>query len=209
MLYGVRMKENQLEDYYAYLKQLTTKVDTFFEQQRPYVCCKEGCSYCCEKGQYPCSELEFSFLELGYLNLDEEIKSKIKDKVAILAKLKKNNQEEVLECECPFLINKKCSVYTYRPIICRTFGIPFFDDSGKLKVPFCNELGLNYSQVYDRTRNILSEELFKKTGFSQEPLAYNLSLKFLISKVGKEGMKLDFGQQRTIVDWMIDFVKQD
>ena len=202
------MKENQLEDYYLYLEQLQTKVDKFFKQQEPYIFCKEGCAHCCEEGQFPCSELEFSFLELGFMGLDDEVKDKILEKTRALRTIKEKTPDEVLQCECPFLINKKCSAYQFRPIICRTFGIPFYDAKGKLKVPFCNEFGLNYSQVYDRERNVLSEELYKKTGFSQEPLAYNLSLSFLIGKVGKEGMKLDFGEQRMITDWMIDYLNQ-
>ena len=202
------MKENQLEAYYAYLEQLTQKLEKFFKQQEPYIFCREGCAKCCEEGQYPCSELEFSFLELGFMGLEKEVQSIIIEKTKKLKKIREKTPDEIIFCECPFLINKRCSAYQFRPIICRTFGIPFFDDSGKLKVPFCNEFGLNYSQVYDRERNILSEELFKKTGFTQEPLAYNLSLKFLIGKVGKEGMKLDFGEQKTITDWMIEYLEK-
>ena len=29
--------------------------------------------------------------------------------------------------ECPFLINNRCCVYSYRGIICRTFGLAYFD----------------------------------------------------------------------------------
>ena len=200
------MKENQLEDYYLYLEQLNAKVEKFFKQQEPYIFCKEGCSYCCEEGQYPCSELEFSFLELGFMGLDDFVKEKILEKTKKLRELKEKTPDEVLQCECPFLIDKKCSAYQFRPIICRTFGIPFYDKNDNLKVPFCNELGLNYSQVYDRERKVLSEQKRKEAGIEQEPLAYNLSLSFLIGKVGKEGMKLDFGEQRTITDWMIDYI---
>lgn len=202
------MKEYQLDDYYTYLQQVTTKIDSFFKQQEPYIFCKEGCSFCCEKGEYPCSELEFSFLELGYLRLEKDVRNKILEKTKVLKTLKDKTPDEILKCECPFLINKRCSVYKYRPIICRTFGIPYYDSNEKLKIPFCYELGLNYSQVYEKETNTLSEELQEKAGIEQEPLAYNLSLSFLINKVGKEGMKLDFGEQKTITDWMIDYLNR-
>ena len=101
------MKENQLEDYYLYLEQLQTKVDKFFKQQEPYIFCKEGCAHCCEEGQFPCSELEFSFLELGFMGLDDEVKDKILEKTRALRTIKEKTPDEVLQCECPFLINKK------------------------------------------------------------------------------------------------------
>ena len=200
------MKENQLNDYCLYLNEINTKLKKFFKEQEPYIFCKEGCSYCCENGQYPCSELEFSLLQLGFQRLEEDLKKIVIEKTQKLKKLKENNNGEVLTCECPFLINHKCSVYLYRPIICRTFGIPYYDEAGKLKVPFCHKFGLNYNNVYDSERNTFSEELYKKLGIKQEPLAYNLSQKFLIGKVGKKLMGLDFGEERTITDWMIDLV---
>ena len=48
----------------------------------------------------------------------------------------------------------------------------------------------------------ISVDMYQKTGYAQEPLAFNVSLKFLITKVGKETMGLDFGEEKTILDWM-------
>ena len=200
------MKENQLNDYCLFLDNVNTKLEKFFKKQEPYIFCKEGCSYCCEDGEYPCSELEFSMLKLGFQRMEEDLQQIVIEKTKKLKELKKQNPDKVLSCECPFLINKRCSAYIYRPIICRTFGLPFFDAQNKLKIPFCHELGLNYSNVYDKERNILSDELYKKTGFEQEPVAFNLSLSFLLNKVGK-AMELDFGEERTITDWMIDLIE--
>ena len=201
------MKTNQLEDYYLYLEKVTAKIDSFFMQQKPYIFCKEGCSKCCQNGEYPCSELEFSFLLLGFAMLENETKNKIIEKTKLLKELNAKNPNKIFKCECPFLINNKCSVYKFRPIICRTFGLPYYDKNKKVKIPFCYEFGLNYSQVYDKEKQILSDELQKQAGIKQEPLAFNLSLSFLINQVGKEGMQLDFGEQKTIPDWMISWIK--
>ena len=51
-------------------------------------------------------------------------------------------------------------------------------------------------------RKAISVDMYKKTGYEQEPLAFNVSLKFLITKVGVETMGLDFGEEKTILDWM-------
>jgi len=200
------MVENQLEQYCKFLDDLTQKLDKFFSQQEPYICCKEGCSFCCEKGEYPCSELEFSLLKLGFDSLDNNMKSIVVEKINKLKEEKLTHPNENLKCECPFLINNRCSVYLYRPIVCRTFGIPYFQGD-TLKVPFCHNLGLNYSQVYDEEKNILSAEKVEQLGYEQEPLAYNLSLDFLINRLGKQFYNLDFGEIKTIPDWMINLVE--
>ncbi|MCQ2958271.1 MAG: hypothetical protein MJ180_05150, partial [Candidatus Gastranaerophilales bacterium] len=67
------MKENQLNDYCLYLDEINTKLEKFFKAQEPYIFCKEGCSHCCEDGQYPCTELEFSMLKLGFQRMEEDL----------------------------------------------------------------------------------------------------------------------------------------
>lgn len=196
------MKENRPENYLTYLHLITQKLNKYFESQKPYIFCKEGCSKCCRHGEYPCSELEFAFLQIGFSRLEPELKKIITDRVLKLKQEKQNFKEGVFNYECPFLINDRCSVYNYRPLICRTFGLPYYNDDNRIKVPFCVYEGLNYSQVYDTERHAISLEKFEKTGFKEEPLAFNVSLKFLITKVGKETMGLDFGEEKTILEWM-------
>ena len=201
------MKENQLEDYCLFLDKLNQKLDKFFEQQKPYIYCKEGCAYCCQEGEYPCTELEFSLLKIGFDRIEDDIKEIVIEKTKKLKEEKSKNPDKVLTCECPFLVDNKCSAYIFRPIICRTFGIAYFDMNDKLKVPFCHELGLNYSNVYDTETKMISDEKYKATGIKQKPLAYNLSQSFLIKEVGENGMGLDFGEQKTITDWMIETIE--
>ena len=192
------MKQHQLEDYIKFLNQVMFKIDKCFAEQKPYVFCKEGCSACCEKGEFPCSELEFEYLFEGFNLLDDELKKEILCKIS---QIKIKNDENNSMYECPFLINKRCAIYHYRPLICRTFGLMYFDKNEDLKVPFCHNLGLNYHQVYDQQKQIISDEMLEKSGIKQEPLAYNLSLSFL-QKFGKNRYNLDFGEQKNIIDWM-------
>ena len=52
-----------------------------FDNQAEFIKCKEGCSYCCEKGEYPFSELEFNYLIEGYKQLDSNTKKIIKENI--------------------------------------------------------------------------------------------------------------------------------
>ena len=75
------MKENQIEEYCQFIRVIQSRIDEHFEKQKEYIHCKEGCAYCCKNGEYPCSELEFEFIKLGFMALEKEIQQKIIDKV--------------------------------------------------------------------------------------------------------------------------------
>ena len=70
-----------LENYEKYLNLITNKIEGFFEKQKPYIFCKKGCAKCCEKGEYPWSEIEFKFIMKGFSLLDPSIQNEIKEKV--------------------------------------------------------------------------------------------------------------------------------
>lgn len=180
-------------------------LEKFFNQQKDYVFCKSGCSFCCEKGQYPFSELEFKYVMIGYNNLNDETKLLILDKVKKVKEQQIGTNNEEFAYECPFLIDKMCSIYDYRGIICRTHGLMFYyqDENGesKSKAPKCISIGLNYSNVYDEKSKTISSEMWEKSGIEAEPISYNLSLKFLLNNVLTKQLELDFGEEKTLIDW--------
>lgn len=192
--------------YEKYLEYIDAKIAEFFTQAEPFVFCKEGCSYCCEKGQYPYSELEFKYLLFGSLDLSPEETSEIDQNIIEIKKLQKESKErgeEKFLYRCPFLINKRCSVYKHRGIICRTHGLAFYlDEIQNFKIPACFEYGLNYSNVVDEDQKLFSREKFEKLGIKQEPLAYNLSLKFLLNCDVAKVLGLNFGENRLLADWL-------
>ena len=63
-------------------------------------------------------------------------------------------------------------------------------------------MGLNYSEVYDPKINDFSKELYEKTGYEKPPVVYNLGVEFLMNKFGKEIMGLDFGELKTLLEWL-------
>lgn len=193
------------EKYIKYLEILSEKLQKYFEQQAPYIFCKEGCSICCETGVYPFSKVEFEYAMKGFEALDEELKDKILEKVKRIKTERGDAPGKEFMYECPFLTDKKCSIYNHRAIICRSYGLLYFvdkaDGSQEYKMPCCISEGLNYSNVYDAQKKVISGEKYAKSGFSQEPLSYNVSLAFLLENEITKELSLDFGEQKALIDW--------
>lgn len=200
---------NMIKKYEKYLKLISEHLlKKYFEQQKDYIHCKPGCSHCCESGQYPFSEIEFRYAMIGFEKLSEEEKNIVRKKVKKVKDEKANSNKEEFMYECPFLIDKKCSIYEYRGIICRTHGLMFFttdeNELEKKKVPHCIYIGLNYSNVFDKNKKILSPELWEKSEIKKEPLAYNLGLKHLLNNELTKELKLEFGEEKALIDWFKD-----
>lgn len=115
-----------------------SKIDEYFAAHKDYICCKAGCSECCEKGDYPVTEDELKKLMLGYSKLENAQKIRVQGNIKRLEK----------SGACPFLLDKLCSVYEYRPMVCRIHGLAYVIKDGVVKVPYCANSGKNYAKVY-------------------------------------------------------------
>lgn len=201
------IEKERMEKFYQFLRVIMERINSHFEDQKEYIHCKEGCSLCCERGEYPCSELEFEFLKQGFTLLTPDVQQQIVENIVKLKEEKSKFSGKMFMHKCPFLIDHRCSVYPFRMIICRTFGLSYYEkgeyeEKNTLKVPFCIEQGLNYSEVYDQENKTFSTDLFKKTGYKKEPLTYNLSVEFLVKNFGQDIMHLDFGEFKRLLDWL-------
>ena len=175
-----------LKKYEKFLQELDKKINKYFEEQSEYVCCKEGCSGCCEVGDYPFTQLEMMYLMQGYKALPAITQAMVRNN---LMQIKNNRVSTHLYYKCPFLINGRCSVYNYRGITCRTFGLAYLCDKDTVKLPECVNDGLCYSKVTDN--GVLTVE----------PIKENLSLlEITNSKLAKK-YKLEFGLSRSLIDW--------
>lgn len=176
-----------LDRYNQFLKILDKRLDKYFEEQCEYIKCKPGCSSCCEIGEYPFSRLEVEYLMSGFVNLPFETKHNIKEEIK---KLKKENPKMH---KCPFLIDKKCSVYQYRGIVCRTHGLAWYDEQEeRIRLPYCVNKGLNYAKVFDR-----------ETGevFLQNPITERLRIDTILNSEEARGFNLECGEIRPLLKW--------
>lgn len=189
--------------YLDFLEYIMGKLNKYFAEQSPYIKCKKGCAKCCSNGEYPFTEAEFELLKTGFIQLDENTKLKIKNNISEILKEKEAFKEKKkFTYKCPFLIDNICSVYLYRGLICRTFGLLYTKEDSDIQIPFCAYENLNYSSVLDKKNNKLSSEKMKESGISVEPQAYNIHWNFLTSeRVGKT-FGVDFGKKASLIDFL-------
>ena len=174
-----------LKRYEQFLKQLDERLDEYFQSQCEFIKCKPGCSLCCEVGEYPFSRLEAEYLMQGFIKLPKDVKQKIRYEIKAL------KQANPKMYKCPFLIDKKCSVYQYRGIICRVHGLAWLDDE-QIRLPYCVNKGLNYSKVFDR-----------ETGevFLQNPVKEHLRIDSILRSEQAQKYELECGEIRPLVKW--------
>ncbi len=183
-----------LTRYKNFLKDFDNIIDNLFEDQKRYVKCKKGCSKCCEKGDYPFSQLEFAHITQGYINLDQNTKILVQQNIRNLLMDKKEFKGERFEHKCPFLINNECCVYEYRGIICRTFGLCYYDDTqGYVRLPDCVKDGLNYSEFYNEENHTLNIQNVPKV---------NLRIDRVLNSNLAEQYELESGEIRAMLDWL-------
>ena len=196
-----------LQNYQNYLSFIDKTLSKFFVSQHEYIKCKKGCALCCKNAQFPFSFIEFSFLLSGFYNLDKSTKNIIESNITNIIHLKKFSNSEKFLYDCPLLIDNACSLYNYRGIVCRTFGLPCNDKSNihNTKVPFCYKFGLNYAQVIDN--ETISLEKFQNSGLKSQPLGFNLQYDFLTGPAFEKQFNFKFGNKLPLIDWFILNIK--
>ena len=202
-LFVIAIFISMIENYIVYLKYIDTKINDFFKRQKPYIMCKKGCAMCCKNAQIPYTKIEMDYLMLGAWNLPDEQKRQVAENVKKVLKQKEEYKGDDFRYDCPFLIDNVCSVYDFRGIICRSFGLMTVGKDGRIKVPFCCFQGLNYSNVMEDNCNKISSEKFKKLGYKEEPVAFNVNYEFLTDPDFEKGFHFEFGEKKPLIDWFV------
>ena len=96
-----------LENYKNFLNDFDELLKFISQNQKKYIKCNKGCSKCCQKGDYPFSQLEFTYLTEGFINLPQNTKILVQQNIRNLLLDKKESKEEIFEHQCPFLINNE------------------------------------------------------------------------------------------------------
>ena len=193
-----------LKNYINYLNFIDGKLHKFFDMQKAYIFCKKGCGLCCKNAEFPYYKIELQYLILGARLLDLKSKNSINNNIKKILNEKSKFNDKNFKYNCPFLINNKCSVYEYRGIICRAFGLINIGQDGRFKVPFCCFKGFNYSSVIEEDSNIISAEKYKQLGVKEVPSAFNVNYNFLTDTDFEKIFKFKFGDKKPLINWFLD-----
>jgi len=180
-----------LNQYEKFLKEFDKKLKKYFASQSQYIKCQKGCTNCCEIGEYPFSRLEAEYIMFGLPKLPNHVQQKIRQNIKNLIETKKKNLTERFVYKCPFLIDNLCSLYERRSITCRTFGLAYLC-GGKIKLPECANLGLNYSEIYDSQKHEIS---------LPDPITDSLRIDSILKSPLAEKYELECGEIRPLVEW--------
>ncbi len=168
--------------YECFLSEFDKKLEEYFRRDAAAIKCKKGCTFCCTNGDYPLSHLEMCYLMQGFVWLDKSRHDEVRENIRALANISNAAQKGYA---CPFLLDGECSVYRYRPLICRVHGLAYMRSDGIVELPECARCGLNYS------------DNFNGESVDFEPIKDDLSLK----KIYKSARKIDFGPIKSLLDW--------
>ena len=175
-----------LKRYENFLKELDKQLEEYFKDQKDYICCKKGCSLCCELGDYPFSRLEMEYLMQGFITLPNDIRLIIKKNIEDI------KTSGLKEYKCPFLIDNLCVLYERRGLVCRTHGLAYLYN-GIIKLPHCAKENLNYSKVFDtKTGEILIDN----------PINTSLRIDDIFKSKLAEKYELECGEIRRMIDWL-------
>ena len=192
-----------LKLYEKYLEVIDEYLKKCFESQKTFIHCKEGCTDCCETGEYPFSRLEMEYLMGGFVKLPGEVQRIIKNNISDLLKQKPVTGKFMHRC--PFLLNGRCALYERRGIICRTFGLAAFDEvdgQRAVRLPECSKIGLNYSEIYDPESGYVDMEKYRQ--FTGAGLAaHPFDLKYMAQELTRGLSGIEFGEIRPMLDWFI------
>ena len=189
---GIKM---DIENYEKYLEIITPHIDDKFEAQKEYIACKRGCSKCCKTTTVPFTTLEFDYLLAGYRGLDSDARKTVDENIR---KLIANPEIK----SCPFLVNDECSVYKYRGLICRVFGLLIISGDEEYTIPFCVHDGLNYANVYDEKTNKISNKKVEDGNFKEDPKFYPLNRNVMCNLNIVRELGLDFGESKPLLEWI-------
>ena len=102
------------------------------------IVCKKGCSSCC---------MDFSIFPVEFFSIKEMLKGR---KISI--------NRDAPEGDCPMLVGGLCSIYEFRPFICRTHGLPLLsmgDDGWELT--HCELNFISDTPDFDETNSLIHD----------------------------------------------------
>lgn len=132
----------QIKNYRALLKNIDERTDSLTTTHEKQMVCKKGCDKCC---------MAISVFPVEYYAIREALKEQLGTFTPAGTK-----DEEA----CLFLKDHNCQIYAYRPIICRTHGLPILyfnetEEGYELSLCELNFTDFDFSQFDDQNTLML------------------------------------------------------
>ena len=130
------MENIHFQKYRELLKEITEQTKQLEQVHKKQMNCKNGCDLCC---------IDFSIFPLEYHFIINHIQNETLE-------LEEHSDKNI----CKFLKSHSCTIYPFRPIMCRTHGLPllYSNDEGEPELSVCH---LNFTDfdfaefTYDNT----------------------------------------------------------
>ncbi len=118
--------KNRLKNYLQLVNRVDQLCKSTEEILHAHLSCTEGCSSCCRTiSLFP---VEAAAISAAVAALPEEYAENVRHHAT------EGREGDI----CPLLFENRCLIYAFRPIICRTHGLPIlFTDQGERRVDYC------------------------------------------------------------------------
>ncbi len=126
--------EQTFNEYRNFIGQVDAKVEQLTKLHANNMKCGKGCDLCC---------LDFSVFPVEFYHIRQQIANVTPAWSQPMSKSAADDKW------CALLENHACSIYPFRPYICRTHGLPLIylnDEADELELSFCE---LNFTAVED------------------------------------------------------------
>ncbi len=143
-------------EYQNYIQGVDVKVAELSDLHKEQMKCGKGCDLCC---------LDFSVFPVEYYYIKEQMNHSVSNLLC------KENGEPGNSKWCALLNNHACSIYPYRPYICRTHGLPLVyinETSDEAELSFCE---LNFTEVDDDYFDM--ENVWEQDGLNRDLFMIN------------------------------------
>ena len=142
-----------------------------------------GCEdNCCRTSFYHHTVIEYFYLHSGYLNRLEKERAQLRQRASRVkqAMARADARGEKRRIMCPLNLDGLCSLYRYRPMICRLHGLPSEiqrPGGGRVRSPGCGDFDRQCGPAsyikFDRTplymEMLMTEkEIREKLGFTEK-----------------------------------------
>ena len=147
-----------------------------------------GCrDNCCRTRFYHHTHIEYRFMQIGYQSLDLENRQRLKTQAARICRIgnKEKKDAAAVRPMCPLNVDDLCSLYAYRPMICRLHGIPH-----ELRKPGMNAVFGPGCITFDQLCAHKSYHRFDRTGFYLEMAQLEKEYKTDVALTGRIKMTI-------------------